>query len=139
MAASRWDQIVKSHLDGPVDAHFGERAVITPMTRSPNGRSSVDPDREVIQVAAIFTRRPHRPGIEHGNRSIGGRGGNQMRSLVEGDMPKLSVPDSAFAPGTRPRQGDLVEIRDERFEVVSAKHDGTSRYRLDLIAIGAST
>jgi hypothetical protein len=136
MPGSFWNSIVSTHLDAPIDQHFGEPVTITPMIRSPNGRSSVDPDRSVVRATAIFTRRPHRPGIEHGNRSIGGRGGNQMRSLVEGDMPKLSVPDGAFAPGARPRQGDRVEVAGERYEVVSARHDGVSRFNLDLIAIG---
>lgn len=138
MAGSRWDEIVRSHLDGPIDEHFAEPVTIRAMTKTPNGRTSVDPDRAVVTCTAIFTRRPHRPGIEHGNRSIGGRGGNQMRSLVEGDMPKLSVPDSAFASGAPPRQGDHVQVAGERYEVVSAKHDDVSRFKLDLVAIGAA-
>lgn len=139
MAASRWDQIVRSHLDAPIDAHFGEPVTVTPMVKSPNGRTSVDPDRAVVSCAAIFTRRPHRPAIPIGNRPVGRQGRNDLHSIVEGTLPKLSVPDSAFAPGARPQQGDRVEVAGELFEVVSARHDDVSRYVLQLIAIGGIT
>lgn len=138
MAASRWDSIVRSHLDGPVDEHFGERAVITPMVKSPNGRSGVDPDRTVVTCTAIFTRRPHRPAIPIGNRPVGRQGRNDLHSIVEGTLPKLSLPDSAFAPGAHPRQGDRVEVAGDRYEVVAARHDSVSRFVLDLIAIGGT-
>lgn len=139
MAGSRWDEIVRSHLDGPIDAHFGEPAVVTPMVKSPNGRSSVDPDRAVVTCTAIFTKRPHRPGIQHGNRSAGGHGRNDLQSIVDGTLPTLSAPDSAFAPGARPRQGDRVEVTGERYEVVFVRHDDVSRYVLQLVAIGGTT
>ena len=139
MAASVWNQIVKSHLDPVVDQHFGEPIIITPMVSTANGRRTVDPDRTVVRCTGIFTRRPHRPSIEQGNRSAGGRGANQMHSIVQGSKPKLSVPDSVFAPGARPRQGDQVDVAGERYEIVSASHDGTSRFILQLIAIGAAT
>lgn len=139
MAASRWDEIVRSHLDGPVDDVFGERAVITPMVKSPNGRSSVDLDRVVVTCTAIFTKRPHRTDVQIGNRTAGGQGRHDFRTLMEGTLPRLSVPDSAFAPGAPPRQGDHVQVAGERYEVVSAKHDDVSRFKLDLIAIGSAT
>lgn len=139
MAGSRWDEIVRSHLDGPVDKHFGERVVIMPMVKSPNGRSSVDPDRAVVTCTAIFTKRPHRPAIPIGNRPVGRQGRNDLHSIVEGTLPKLSVSDSAFASGARPRQGDRVDVAGELFEVVSARHDDVSRYVLELVAIGGTT
>lgn len=139
MAASRWDEIVRSHLDGPIDAHFAEPVTIRPMMKSPNGRSMQDPDRQVVTVQGVFTKKPHRTDLQLGNRTAGGRGGHDLRTLTEGTLPRLSLPDSAFAPGAPPRQGDHVQVASERYEVVSAKHDDVSRFKLDLIAIGSAT
>lgn len=136
MAGSRWDQIVRTHLDTPIDKHFGEPVVVTPMRSTANGRRTVDPDRTVVLCDGVFTRKPRRTDMQLGNRKAGGQGGHDLRSLVEGTLPRLSVLDSAFKPGAAPRQGDRVEVGDERYEVVSARHDSVSRFNLDLIAIG---
>jgi hypothetical protein len=58
---------------------------------------------------------------------------------MEGTLPRLSLPDYAFAPGAPPRQGDRVEVDGEMYEVVSARHDDVSRFVLELVTIGAST
>lgn len=135
----RWDSIVRTHLDAPIDEHFGQPITITPMVATANGRRTVDPERKITRCTGVFTNRPHRPGMAIGNRPVGKHSKNDLHSIEDGTLPKLSVSDSAFAPGARPKQGDQVEIAGERYEVVSAPHNGTSRFILQLVAIGGAT
>jgi len=134
---SRFDELCRSHLDSYVDAHFGEPVRFLPMLRTPNGRAAPDRDRREIEAVAVLHLRPHKPAVQRDARSAGRDGTNSFRSIVEGTESNLTVQARLFASHEdRPRQGDHVETQHGRFEIVSARDDGTGRLTCQLVALG---
>ena len=115
---------------------------LTPYARAPNARAGPDPDRAVITGKGVFDYSPATAGVELGDRSI--RAGNDLRSLVGGREPVLSV-DRRYLPtaADEPRQGDVVTFPDKPdlpvFSVVNVRRDGQSRLEITLATTDGQT
>lgn len=121
-----------------VDALNSESFTLSPMIRSPNGRSTADADRSVITGRGIFDLHGDDLPLELGNRD---RSGNDLRTLLNDPSPILSIDRSYFpTPSDEPRQRDLVEFPGRpdlgKLEVVSVRRDGHSRVELRLVQAG---
>lgn len=115
------------------DRQFSVSATITPMRGSPNGRSSIDPERGEMIVKGIFSQSPADHHIEVGNRS---RSGNDLRSLAHGNTYEFSVDTARYPDAALVRQNDHLLLDDARaFQVTSTQPDGLSRVVLILSSI----
>ena len=127
----RLDQITSR----AVDALNSESFTLSPMVRTPNGRSTADAERPVVTGRGIFDLHGDDLPLELGNRD---RSGNDLRTLLNDPTPILSIDRSYFpTPAQEPRQGDLVEFPGRSdlgaFAVVRAQRDGLSRVVLRLV------
>lgn len=132
---STFDELMREYLEPHVDDHFGVPFVVTPMKTSPNGRAAPDPVRPVVEGIAPFHDDPIDVGVQMGDRSLNSRL-NDMRSLRRTNQPILSV-DLKYFPlvADRPRQGDVVEVEGQKFDVVSAQQDGEGRIELQMVQV----
>lgn len=121
-----------------VDAINATDFVLTPMKARPNGRPSPDPDRQVLEGVGVFDYVDADVSVELGNRTYSGS--NDLRSMVGGAEPVLSVDRSIFpTTAQEPKQGDLIEFPGAdlpRFEVVSCRRDGLAHIVLRLVEGG---
>lgn len=98
---------------------------VQPQLSTPNGRSSVDPDRGEIIGKGIFSQVSVPSDIELGKRN---RTGNDLATLVNGTKFVFSVDIFRYPDAKNVRQGDRLALDDARvFTISSVKPDGLSR------------
>jgi len=126
----RLDQMTSRAVDrvNAVDFTF------TPMTGPPNGRREFDASRSIVAGRGILDMVDDDMPLELGSRD---RSGNDLRALLSGSTPVLSLDRSYFpTAASEPRQGDRIEFPGRSdlgtMEVVSVQRDGLARTVLQL-------
>lgn len=108
-----------------VDRMYAVRAYLQPMTKSPNGRSVLDPNRSNFDLKGVFDQLPAYDAIETGKRE---RSGNDLHTISTGMSYSFSFDVVKYPFASDIRQHDALSLDNgRRFDVISVERDGLSR------------
>jgi hypothetical protein len=125
----RLDRVTSRVVDHTFSIHFE----CHPAVRTPNGRPSPDPDREIWQGKGILDEASAYDSIEAGGRQ---RSGNDFITLHAGNRYELSVDRNRFPQAAEAKQGDRIQFDDLRkFQVAEVRLGGLARVVFGLVAL----